>query len=156
MKYLNSALLLLSTFLLFSCSSDIKKDSVQYPAETQRFNTYLQKNFSASIPPDSTCYVLISSTGCGGCIKSFLDALTIKSGSSNVHYILSGKLLARESKDPAEFSSQVMIDEENQVDRLPYHKGNIAILETAEGKIYNYYNVEPYQTDSVLLKINKQ
>lgn len=43
-----------------------------------------------------------------------------------------------------------MIDTANKVDRLLYHKGNIAVLETANERIFNYYNVEPYQTDSVL------
>jgi hypothetical protein len=156
MIYRNYILSLLAVLLLFSCKSDPHLAAGKYPLETKQFNAYLQQNFSTTIPGGNNCYVLISSSGCGGCVKTFIRSLTIAAKNNNVHYILPNKLLTKQDIDEGKLNGAVMIDKENKVDRLPYHKGNIAIVETAKGEITNYYNVEPYQTDSVLRILAKK
>lgn len=155
MIYHNRILLLFSLMLsLFSCKQE--KEVTTFNKETSQFNTYLQQHFSASIPDDSSCYVLISSHGCGGCVKKFIRKLILPVTGSKVHCIVSTSLLDKENLKANQLNRSVMIDESDKVDRLPYHKGNIAVIETANGEIYNYFNVEPYETDSVLTILNNK
>ncbi len=149
MTYLNHIFLIIAVSMLVS-SCKHQENSDRYSKETTQFNSYLQQYFETKIPSDTSYYVLVSSKGCSGCIKMFVKLLTSPATKSKVHFIVSSNLLIKENLDPGLLSKVVMIDTANKVDRLPYHKGNIAVMETANEKIFNYYNVEPYQTDSVL------
>ena len=149
-------LVLIGIYLCSSCNPE--KNSGKYVSETKQFNFYLKEQFSTSLPSDTNTYVLLSSSGCSGCVKSFLKALTQPRSSQapKVHFIVPNKLLIKNDLDAAILNSSVMIDEESRIDRLPYHRGNIAIIESTKGEIYNWYKIEPYQTDSILRMLIKQ
>jgi hypothetical protein len=159
MIYRNTFIVLLALIGIQLCSScNPEKKSNKYVSETKQFNAYLKEQFSTSLPSDTNTYVLLSSSGCSGCVKSFLKVLT-QPGSSQapkVHFIVPNKLLIKNNLDAALLNNVVMIDEKNRIDRLPYHHGNIAIIESAKGEIYNWYKIEPYQTDSILRMLIKQ
>lgn len=156
MKYLKAFLFFLIPAAIYSCNYDNHgMNSIKYIQETNQFNTYLQEHFSMSLPADSNTFVLLSSSGCSGCVKSFLNTLTRPVRNLKVHYIVPNKLLEKEHLNASLLNSSIMIDQENRVDRLPYHNGNIAIIESVEGTIYNVYKIEPYQTDSILTLLNK-
>lgn len=144
----------LSSIFLAACSRSNNKSN-KYSLETQRFNRYLSESFGKSLDDDSCTYVLLSSNGCVGCVKSFLNMLTGEVLNSHVRYIIPYKLLTKNNLEDSLLNNYVMIDKRNVVDRLPYHKGNIAILESANKKLYNIYAIQPNQTDSVLSLISQ-
>jgi hypothetical protein len=159
MIYHNTFTVLLALIGICLCSScNPEEKSGKYASETKQFNSYLKERFSTSLPSDTNTYVLLSSSGCSGCVKSFLKALTQPRSSQapKVHFIVPNKLLIKNDLDAAILNNAVMIDVENKIDRLPYHRGNIAIIESTKGRIYNWYKIEPYQTDSILTMLIKK
>ena len=123
---LQTKLILIALTMLCSC-----KESNRYKADTEGFNAYLKNNFKSNIGVDSAYYFLISETGCTGCIFNVMQ--TFDSNKKTI-FIMSQAAQSMHCNQPA-LHAKVLIDSSDKINRLPFHKGNIALLMTSNNKI---------------------
>jgi|GEM_PF-3613174 len=134
---------------IIACSAPDK-----YSKETEQFNNYLKQQFDTGLAVDSTQYVLVPSNACIGCMKGTIDLAIAEAAKKNVIFIISQKALLKEQSNLKQ-SSCAMVDKENKLDKLSYHKGNIGLVKTYKGKIYHITDVSAQDMIPFLSSLQK-
>ena len=143
-------------FLFIGCRPNaVKHDTSRYIAETSRFGEYYKNTFNKLLPQKETTFIIVSSDGCGGCIEGLIKNIISHPKKDGYLFIISQKAVLRFNADDLKNNSSVLIDQQNAVDRLPFHKGNIAVISVSDKAIYNIKPIEPNEVSSVLEKINE-
>lgn len=149
--FIKQASRLLIIVLIASCSSTTKDN--KYERDNTAFNNYLTSVFGLKIANDSTNYVLISDNGCHGCIEATITTLSnynkttfIVSNAAKEKYknVLSGLVEKR-----------VLVDTTLRINRLKYHRGNVGIIQTTNGHIFNVVNLDAVNLYKILRAIDK-
>ncbi len=138
--------ILLFIFLCTSfCDPIVAKQIVRnkvyhrYKNETVEFGNYLKNKFNKRIPNDTTYYFLISERGCHGCITGVIDSFK---RNSKTLFIVSPT--AKKIYFGRNFSSpHLFVDSTEEINRIRFHKGNIAVVVTSASKIDTIIALEP-------------
>jgi hypothetical protein len=149
MRYANK-FLLSALFCILCCCK--REDNSRYKAETVNFNDYLKSHFNKTITNDSTCYFLVSESGCSGCIYNVIDAFA---GKRRVIFIMSIASYEKYSYK-ASPTEQILIDSTGKINRLPYHNGNIGLIETSKERIDTIIYFEPTTLEDQLKSVIKR
>ncbi len=136
-------------FLIFLCTNfsdrivakQIVSNKVyhRYTNETVEFGKYLKNKFNKRIPNDTSYYFLISETGCHGCIMGVIDLFK---GNSKTIFIVSPT--TKNIYFGRNFSSpHLFVDSTEEINRIRFHKGNIAVVATSANRIDTIIAFEP-------------
>lgn len=135
-------LLISACIALASC-----RNTDKYAADSKHFGTYLEHTFGTGIPKDSTTFVLVSEYGCHGCIEGTIEKLHNR---KNVVFILSKPAYNNYVAKEGQPSGNYKIDTSGEINRLKYHGGNVGIVQTSAGNIYNTAALQTAILDSQL------
>lgn len=123
-------------------------------AESAKFNNYLQQQFHTSPGADTMVYILVSTDGCNGCLESIFSHAVKKQFASNVRVIVSSKTVMK--YDLQENEETFWVDTGNHVDKMAYHKGNVALIKTHDNQIVSIQPVEPIEAGQLLKPLIKR
>ena len=144
MKFNILSLAALIAGVLQSCASP---DSGKKPdAQVSMLDEYLEERFHSHIPKDSSLLVLISSTGCKGCIELTISKLN---NNPKTTFIVSNHTY-NDFKEYFDDNDKILIDSTDRVSRLPYHKGNVAIVKVSQGSIDTVIRIIPNTAEEQL------
>lgn len=104
----------------------------KYEKETQFFSDYIKQHFNKSIGTQKTYYYLVSETGCSGCIS---DVLNSAFADHRNNIMIMSKNTVRRFFSEKLTDDSIWLDNTDQINRLPYHKGNIALVVTDNSRI---------------------
>lgn len=108
------------------------------------FKTYLQEKFNRPLSKDSTFYVLINKYGCNPCVREVVNHFGSNKKSI---FVISNETRRRYFADAAIDENRILVDTTGNIDRLPYHDGNIGIIATANSEIDTIIKLAPQTLD---------
>lgn len=141
--------IVLVSFLFTNCS---QPEASRFGKETKLFKAYLGKNLKVSIDKDTAWYILIPSNACIGCIGGILAERN--QFNPRVKIVVSEKALLKSQLDIA--TSPLLVDTNNGLDKLPFHKGNIGLVRCANSAVYGLESFDAGQIDTLLKSLQRQ
>ncbi len=137
--------LLIFLAILFSCCRD-ENTTIKFAKDNLIFAGYFNRNFHTAIPFDSTNFILISESGCPGCMIGLINKLQKnKKSKIIVSDVLYQKLINGYN---FKITSNYLIDSSGEINQLKYHRGNIGIIQTCDKNIYDILQPSIEKIDS--------
>lgn len=142
----------IAILLLISCNTPPNSSSEKL-SHSDPFKQYLKENFNYEIPTDSSVFVLVCTNGCSGCLEEIFDATNNNKMNKGVNVIISKDAITRYSLETEK--ANYWIDTNNNIDKLHYHQGNVAIIRCYKKNISSVQQLEPADVVSAIKTISK-
>lgn len=153
MLFIKKVVPIIAIIVAASCSNNSGKGGANSGSASQAlsddsiFARYLRTALQLSVPDEAHTYVLIAGNGCSGCQMTMALRAQNQKHPNHVSFIFPLSYRQHFEKIPP----KVLFDSTGKIARLKFHKGNICIVRTKQGRIVSNTLVEPAIVDTVTI-----